>query len=94
MFLIISLSFARGNEIVSHTLAKDNDVWFHARGVPGAHVLLRCAAAGAAHLFAHLCAHFSIADALRLCRCSVPSGREAAPAEMQFAADLAAHYSR
>jgi predicted ribosome quality control (RQC) complex YloA/Tae2 family protein len=31
----------RGNETVSHGLAKVGDVWFHARGVPGAHVLLK-----------------------------------------------------
>lgn len=55
----------RGNEIVSHTLARDNDVWFHVRGAPGAHVLLR-----------------------------LPPGRDAAAEDMQFAADLAAYYSR
>ena len=31
----------RGNETVSHSLSKDGDVWFHARGVPGAHVVLK-----------------------------------------------------
>lgn len=31
----------RGNETVSHVLARDTDVWFHLRGLPGAHVLLR-----------------------------------------------------
>ena len=55
----------RGNEIVSHTLARDGDVWFHVRGAPGAHVLLR-----------------------------LPAGRDAAAEDMQFAADLAAYYSR
>ena len=55
----------RGNEIVSHTLARDGDVWFHVRGAPGAHVLLR-----------------------------LPAGRDATPEDMQFAADLAAYYSR
>ena len=55
----------RGNEIVSHTLARDDDVWFHVRGAPGAHVLLR-----------------------------LPPGQDAAQEDMQFAADLAAYYSR
>lgn len=32
---------SRGNETVSHVLAKDTDVWFHLRGLPGAHVILR-----------------------------------------------------
>ena len=55
----------RGNETVSHSLARDADLWFHARGVPGAHVLLR-----------------------------LPSGGTHAPDDLQFAADLAAFFSR
>jgi len=31
----------RGNEYLSMSLAKPNDLWFHARGCPGAHVLLQ-----------------------------------------------------
>jgi predicted ribosome quality control (RQC) complex YloA/Tae2 family protein len=30
----------RGNEYISLALAKGNDVWMHARGTPGAHVLI------------------------------------------------------
>jgi len=30
----------RGNEYLSMSLAKDNDVWMHARGCPGAHVVI------------------------------------------------------
>ena len=32
---------ARGNERVTFDLASGNDLWFHARGVPGAHVILK-----------------------------------------------------
>ena len=32
---------ALGNETVTFRLAKPDDLWFHARGVPGAHVVLR-----------------------------------------------------
>lgn len=31
----------RGNEAVSHSLARDCDTWLHVRGCPGAHVILR-----------------------------------------------------
>lgn len=55
----------RGNETVSHVLAKDTDVWFHLRGLPGAHVILR-----------------------------VPPGKQAPDEDMQFAADLAAFFSK
>jgi predicted ribosome quality control (RQC) complex YloA/Tae2 family protein len=32
---------ATGNEWITFHLAKPDDLWFHARGVPGAHVILR-----------------------------------------------------
>ena len=32
---------SRGNEAVSLSIGKDQDVWFHVRGAPGAHVILR-----------------------------------------------------
>jgi predicted ribosome quality control (RQC) complex YloA/Tae2 family protein len=32
---------SRGNEAVSLHLGKESDVWFHVRGAPGAHVILR-----------------------------------------------------
>lgn len=32
---------SRGNETVSHVLSRDTDVWFHLRGLPGSHVILR-----------------------------------------------------
>ena len=40
-------SSARGNEMVTFRLAKPDELWFHARGVPGAHVVLRTAASPA-----------------------------------------------
>jgi hypothetical protein len=33
----------RENDILTHKLAKAEDLWFHARGVAGSHVILRCA---------------------------------------------------
>jgi len=30
-----------GNEYLLHHLARGNDLWFHAQGIPGAHVLLK-----------------------------------------------------
>lgn len=32
---------SKGNEAVSLTIGQDHDVWFHVRGAPGAHVILR-----------------------------------------------------
>ena len=32
---------SQGNEAVSLTIGQDQDVWFHVRGAPGAHVILR-----------------------------------------------------
>ena len=32
---------SKGNEAVSLRIGQDQDVWFHARGAPGAHVILR-----------------------------------------------------
>jgi predicted ribosome quality control (RQC) complex YloA/Tae2 family protein len=32
---------SRGNEAVSLHFGQDQDVWFHVRGAPGAHVILR-----------------------------------------------------
>ena len=37
----------RENDILTHKLAKAEDLWFHARGVAGSHVILRCARGGA-----------------------------------------------
>jgi len=33
---------AKGNAVVTFKLAKGNDCWFHAAGIPGAHVVLQC----------------------------------------------------
>ena len=38
---------AAGNNAVTFDLAGADDLWLHARGVPGAHVILRGAAAPA-----------------------------------------------
>jgi predicted ribosome quality control (RQC) complex YloA/Tae2 family protein len=56
---------SRQNDDITLKVAKSGDVWMHARGVPGAHVLLR-----------------------------VPAGRDAGDVDLQFAADLAAHFSK
>lgn len=56
---------SRQNDEISCRLAQPRDVWMHARGVPGAHVLLR-----------------------------VPAGSEAGDADLAFAADLAAFFSK
>lgn len=32
---------SRQNEELSRTVAKDDDLWFHARGYPGSHVVLK-----------------------------------------------------
>ena len=31
----------RENDLLTHTIARSRDLWFHAQGVPGAHVILR-----------------------------------------------------
>ena len=36
----------KDNERLTFSVARPNDFWFHARGVPGAHVILRLASAG------------------------------------------------
>ena len=56
---------SRQNDELSCRLAQPGDVWMHARGVPGAHVLLR-----------------------------VPAGAAAEDADLSFAADLAAFFSK
>lgn len=56
---------SRQNDELTLRIAKSSDVWMHARGIPGAHVLLR-----------------------------VPPGKECADEDLQFAADLAAYYSK
>ncbi len=38
---------ARGNAVVTFELARPDDTWLHARGVPGAHVILRSTAGNA-----------------------------------------------
>lgn len=38
--LFVGLS-AKGNHYVTFRLAKSDDIWMHARGIPGAHVILR-----------------------------------------------------
>jgi predicted ribosome quality control (RQC) complex YloA/Tae2 family protein len=53
------------NDQLSLHVAQPSDVWMHARGVPGAHVLLR-----------------------------IPAGQQPGDADIQFAADLAAWFSR
>jgi predicted ribosome quality control (RQC) complex YloA/Tae2 family protein len=56
---------SRQNDELTMKKAQPSDVWMHARGVPGAHVLLR-----------------------------VPAGSEAGDADVQFAADIAAFFSK
>ncbi|CAM9114484.1 unnamed protein product [Chrysoparadoxa australica] len=53
------------NERITFSIGKATDLWYHARGCAGAHVLLRCEA-----------------------------GRDPDEADEQFAADLAAYYSK
>lgn len=53
------------NDQLTMRMAQNTDVWMHARGVPGAHVLLR-----------------------------IPAGRKAETPDLQFAADLAAFFSK
>ena len=55
---------SQGNEAVSLQLGQDQDVWFHVRGAPGAHVILRqqpgeLAAAGDLQFAANLAAYHS-----------------------------------
>jgi predicted ribosome quality control (RQC) complex YloA/Tae2 family protein len=38
----------KDNERVTFTVARPDDYWFHARGIPGAHVVLKLALAGEA----------------------------------------------
>ncbi|KAI3435649.1 hypothetical protein D9Q98_001707 [Chlorella vulgaris] len=56
---------SRQNDELSNRMAQPGEVWMHARGVPGAHLLMR-----------------------------VPAGRSASEADMRFAADLAAWFSK
>lgn len=56
---------SRQNDELTMRKAQPSDVWMHARGVPGAHVLLR-----------------------------VPAGRTPADNDVQFAADVAAFFSK
>ena len=56
---------SKQNDQLSMRVAQPTDVWMHARGVPGAHVLLR-----------------------------VPAGQSAGDDDVQFAADLAAYFSK
>lgn len=53
------------NDVLTMRIAREGDVWMHARGVPGAHVLLQ-----------------------------VPAGRSPGDDDMQFAADIAAFFSK
>lgn len=60
--LLVGLT-AKGNRYVTFEQASGNDIWFHARNVPGAHVILKCPAdeipdrafSVAASLAAHYC---------------------------------------
>lgn len=56
---------SRQNDELSCRLAQPGDVWMHARGVPGAHLVMR-----------------------------VPAGQAAGEADLRFAADLAAWFSK
>jgi predicted ribosome quality control (RQC) complex YloA/Tae2 family protein len=56
---------SRQNDELTMRKAQPTDVWMHARGVPGAHLLLR-----------------------------VPAGRDAGDADLQFAANIAAFFSK
>src|SRR5581483_10268098 len=40
-FEILAGASARGNELVTFRVARSADIWLHARGVPGAHVIIR-----------------------------------------------------
>ena len=31
------------NELLTHSLARKNDIWFHVKGMPGSHTVLFCA---------------------------------------------------
>ncbi|PRW59758.1 ferrous iron transporter A [Chlorella sorokiniana] len=56
---------SRQNDTLTMDMANPGDVWMHARGVPGAHLLMR-----------------------------VPAGQQPEAADLQFAADLAAWFSK
>jgi len=56
---------SRQNDYITFSLAKPHEVWLHARGVPGAHCLLR-----------------------------IEPGGEVTDEDLQFAADLAAYFSK
>jgi predicted ribosome quality control (RQC) complex YloA/Tae2 family protein len=57
---------ARQNEQVSFEIAQAGDTWLHARGVPGAHVIIRAAGrtpdAETVRIAAQLAAHYSAAQ--------------------------------
>lgn len=60
--LLVGLT-AKGNRYVTFEQASGNDIWFHARNIPGAHVILKCPAeeipdrafVAASSLAAHYC---------------------------------------
>lgn len=56
---------SKQNDYITFTVAKPHELWFHARGVPGAHCLLR-----------------------------VDPGAEVLDEDLQFAADVAAYFSK
>ena len=64
-FLVLVGRNSKQNDEITLKISNNNDIWMHARGLPGAHVLLR-----------------------------VPPGQECTDEDIQFAADLAAFYSK
>lgn len=40
-FVVYLGKSANGNDYITFELSNDRDLWFHARGVPGSHVLLK-----------------------------------------------------
>ena len=40
-FLVLQGKDAPSNEHITLELANENDIWFHAKGVPGSHVLIK-----------------------------------------------------
>ncbi|GFR44448.1 hypothetical protein Agub_g5659, partial [Astrephomene gubernaculifera] len=68
------------NDVISSQIAADDDLWFHVRGLPGSHTLLRVTSGSSASSSSS----------------SSSSRPQAGPSEddIQFAADLAAFYSR
>ena len=42
-WIVLAAKNARDNDVLTQKVAHMSDLWFHARGAPGSHVILRCA---------------------------------------------------